>query len=98
MFDNPVIGILHNTSSDRWHPVLFTESPLPGPEELGKPIRHKSRMHHTKGFATRDEAITSAREELAVKVPGAKFALDADLSWDGDGIPALTIFFDELTA
>ena len=93
MFVNPIIATIHNVPTDRWHPVLFVESPLPGPESPEKPVRHKSKMHHTTGFATRAESDNSAREELATQIPGARLELDTVFDWDGTGIPAMVHFF-----
>lgn len=97
MIFNPIIALLYNAKLNRWHPILYYESPLPGnPENL---VRHKSKGHHTEGFATRDEAVASAKqlaEQLAKEeccdVP-AKFALEEDMPWDGEGIPASVAFF-----
>ena len=101
MFFNPIIAMLHNTKENRWHPILFCESPLPGPHSPDKPIRHKSKMHHTTGFLTREEAVTDARTVMANAVATesdcpAKFALEKDFEWDGEGIPAMVTFFGEL--
>ena len=42
-----VIATLHNDKTDRWHPIFFVESPLPG-DCLA--VRYKSKGHHTDGF------------------------------------------------
>jgi len=96
MFFNPIIAILHNQKTNAWHPILFTESPLPGPPSADKPIRHKSKMHHTTGFPERNKAVDYSRAELAQHVPGAKFALKGDIEWDGEDTPALVLFFGEV--
>lgn len=93
MFLNPIIAMLHNKVADRWHPIVFVENPLPGPPEAGKPVRHKSKMHHTTGFATQAEAEANAREDLAPRIEGAKLALETVLDWDGQDIPAMVRFF-----
>lgn len=93
MFINPIIATIHNVSSDRWHPVLFVEEPLPGPEYPNKPVRHKSKMHHTVGFATRSESDNNAISALAEQIPGARLELNTIFDWDGTGIPAIVHFF-----
>lgn len=98
---NPVIAMLHNTKDQRWHPVVFVESPLPGPPSDDKPVRHKSKMHHTTGFPTREEAVVNVRESLAAQVRehaigDVRFHLDGDIEWDGEGIPAMVDFFGSL--
>lgn len=92
MFLNPIIGMLHNTKEETWHPILFDERPLAG---SGGPMRHKSSMHHTAGFKTREEALENAKNDLAPKAECTKFALEKDFEWDGEDIPALVVFFDE---
>jgi hypothetical protein len=94
---NPVIGMLHNTKLNRWHPILFVEAPLPGPPDVGEPVRHKSKGHHTAGFETRELALARA-EELAKQIAPdsigpVSMSLEKDILWDGDGIPALVTFF-----
>lgn len=98
---NPIIGMIHNTKNDTYHPVVFSEHPLPGPPEDGKLVRHKSKMHHTNGFATREEALANARGELAERVAEhfsgkPRFCLAKDFPWDGEGVPAMVVFFVEV--
>lgn len=97
---NPILAILHNVKLNRWHPILFLENPLPGPPSADKPVRHKSKFHHTNGFDTRDAAVKSATEELAPAVEKEwgkpKFALSADMPWDGEDVPASVAFFVEV--
>jgi hypothetical protein len=90
---NPIIAMIHDNVNNRWHPVLFEERPLPGPHNDSKPIRHKSKGHHTTGFATQEEANANAKEMLE-KLPEAKLRLDVVFPWDGQGIPAIIHFFD----
>jgi hypothetical protein len=90
--------MLHNTKLNRWHPVLFDESPLPGPPEPGKPVRHKSKMHHTEGYDSREVAIREGTKKFTDFVPGVRFAWDEDSEWDGESIPAQVAFFTEETA
>ena len=97
---SPIIAMLHNTGQNRWHPVVFVESPLPGPPADDKPVRHKSKMHHTAGFATREEAASNIVTDLIPRVKEhavgeVKTALSKDLTWDGEGIPAMVAFFAE---
>lgn len=96
MFFDPIIGLIHNTATDTWHPILFDESPLPGPFDPNKPVRHKSKMHHTTGFTTREDAIENAKTDLAPRVGlEPKFALSKAFEWNGNGVPAMTAFFVE---
>lgn len=97
MLFNPLIAILHNEKLDRWHPILFQEAPLPGPPSRNKPIRHKSAGHHTEGFATREEAVAHAKAAPGrdPSVANMILAVDEDLPWDGEGIPAGVNIFPE---
>lgn len=94
---NPVIALLYNAETNRWHPIIFCESPLPGPPSSDKLVRHKSKGHHTSGFDTRDEAIAEAKQ-IAEKIkPEAigpvSLSLENQFEWDGKGIPAMVEFF-----
>ena len=100
MILNPVAAILHNTATNRWHPIFYREVPLPGPDTPGKPVRHKSIGHHTDGFATRQEAVTSAEGTAKLIVDkgqapsvGLTLTEDQDGEWDGTSIPADVAFF-----
>lgn len=100
---NPVIGMIENTKELSWHPVVFEEKPLPGPDASEKPRRFKSKMHHTGGFKTRNEAIQGI-EALAgklIEIGNTPTYLKnlaepvSDYSWDGEGVPTLVEFFSE---
>jgi hypothetical protein len=80
--------MLHNTATNRWHPILFVESPLPGDSKV---IRHKSKGHHTEGFATQAAANESA-EALATQTQ-ARLLLEDVGEWDGLEVPAAVRFF-----
>lgn len=97
---NPVIAILVNTSTGRYHPIVYQEAPLPGPPSGDKPLRHKSFGHHTSGFATREEAVADAETKAKQVVenglwPSCALALDPeqDVPWDGQAMPADVAFF-----
>ncbi len=98
MIFNPIAALIHDTSKDRWHPVLMEEKPLPGPDGPDKPVRHKSKGHHTTGFATREEATDHVQNEWPRnEAIGTNFTdrTDVVFEWDGEGIPAITCFFDD---
>ncbi len=93
---NPIITLIYNTTAHTWHPIVFLEYPLPGDANI---IRHKSEIHHTTGFASRDEAINSI-PQLAGKVKELwgtpRTCLDREFQWDGEGVPALVEFFQDI--
>lgn len=82
-----IVGMIHNVKTDRWHPVIFRDAPMPGPNgyALG---RVRSHGHHTTGFATRAEA--EANVECHGHLQGVPFDRYCVYEWDGEGIPALT--------
>jgi hypothetical protein len=95
---NPIIALLHNPLAQRWHPVLFYESPLPGPDTPDKPVRHRSKGHHTEGFATREEALAYIETEMLpavrkISIGEPTLSCDKAFPWDGDGVPAMVVYF-----
>lgn len=94
MFFKTVIAMLHNQKLNRWHPILFENTFAPGDGEVSA---YKSRMHHTSGFATREEAVNdipNLKERVNSHIgPVDKIAIDKDIEWDGEGIPAMVDFF-----
>jgi len=86
--------MLHNTKLNKWHPAFFEEKPLPGPPSDKKPVRHKSKMHHTTGFDTREEALASLEDPRFEQELGSiQKCLEEDILWDGEGIPAMSAYF-----
>jgi len=90
---NPIVANLHNTKTDRYHPILFDERPLPGG---GGPTRHKSRGHHTEGFDTREEAIAECHRMVENLDCGGRLCIAKDFPWDGEETPAMVVFFGEV--
>ena len=85
--------MLRNTKEDKYHPIVFEESPLPGPPSDNKIVRHKSKMHHTSGFDTRQEALDSIDKMMETEPMKKHLDEDKDFDWDGEGVPALVKFF-----
>lgn len=94
IISKPIITLLHNSNSGRWHPILFVEYPLPGDAKL---TRHKSKGHHSEGYDTRQAAEQGA-EELSARIPGATLLLSDVTEWDGSDIPACVRFFPSMNA
>ena len=93
-----VIAMLHNQKASRFHPIVYLPAPMPGGIDAG---RCKSKMHHTQGFAERNEALAYV-PTLAENVEDHLFSrvvlfLERDLEWDGEGIPVDVSVFDEST-
>jgi len=70
--------------------------PLPGG---AGPVRHKSKVHHTEGFATRDEAVSHIRDSLiprvkVIAIGRLTLKLADDIDWHDDDVPALSFCFD----
>lgn len=90
-----LVMMLHNTALNKYHPIFYLESPLPGGSESDGNkhfIRYKSKGHHTTGFDSRDKALDSINNELIEQIKSIGYTpnleLDGDLIWDGKDIPA----------
>ncbi len=92
---NPVVGMLHNTKTNRWHPVIFQESSLPGPHSPSKPVRLKSVGHHTAGFDKREDALRDIEEKSQQMDPKPLVDVTEDIKWDGESIPAMVGFLTD---
>lgn len=82
-------GILTNTKTGRFHPIVFRRSPLPSEGARDETVaqRHKSIGHHTDGFDTIEEAEKHLADHPEVEDKGARWA------WDGECMPALVHWF-----
>lgn len=90
----PVVLMLKNTLSNKYHPIFYWECPLPA-GQLGDHLRWKSKGHHTTGFDNRDEAVSSAmelvRQNKKMLVKGDVYYMldeEHDTLWDGSAMPA----------
>lgn len=76
-------GILQNTTTGRYHPILFRDAPFPG--GVLTPRRLKSYGHHTEGFTSHEEAHASLDDD---RLAGA--VIDPTvIPWDGEDVPAM---------
>ena len=78
--------ILHDVTNNTFHPAYFEERPMPGPikslDEV-ESVRLKSKMHHTSGFGTLEEAQEGLKEVSdQLRVNEANIA-DQPIPWDG---------------
>lgn len=78
-------GILKNTKTGRFHPIVFR--PGPRPSDDGDIVRHKSLGHHPDGFETIDAARASLAERPGYKDSGLEW------EWNGEETPAITCDF-----
>ena len=85
-----VVCIRKHSKTDRFHAFFYEEKPLPGPtksSEETNPVRLKSKMHHTQGFDTFDEAkaeIDEMREKKKLKIDDENVWTESALDWNGD--------------
>jgi hypothetical protein len=86
--------MLKNTAAGTWHPILFVESPPPGPINPDGPVRLKSSGHHTGGFEKREDAVTEANH-LCEASGAVRVCVEEDILWDGEGLPALVRFLSD---
>lgn len=85
--------MLYNTAKNTWHPIIYFESPFPGPLSKSSSTRFKSMGHHTGGFVSREDAIADVnKQELVIKektlYTNIIREIDEDMYWDGKGVPA----------
>lgn len=78
-------GMLQNTATGRFHPISFRPAPMPGGSDLP---RYRSIGHHTLGF----DDVEAARAWIKT-TPEFVYDPEALWPWDGDGVPAMTIMF-----
>lgn len=86
-----IAGMLHNTKTDRYHPIFFRLAPMPsGADDSMGAWRHKSFGHHTNGFNTLSEAQNHLTAACA---SGEHQPCEMMWDWDGEDIPALVEWF-----
>lgn len=82
-----ILCILHDEiNSGRFHPAMLEERPMPGTLECIEDMtfaRLKSKMHHTTGFGTLEEARANLRDDLSRRLRCDNVWYDP-LPWDGD--------------
>jgi hypothetical protein len=82
-----VICMLHDVNTDRYHAAFFEEHPMPGGYEANKDlsfVRLKSKMHHTGGADTIEEALTHVEDlKSKIHVPEKNVWLEPK-KWDGE--------------
>lgn len=79
------VGVLHNTATNRYHPIVFRYAPPPS-GDLPTAARYKSIGHHTAGFDTLDQAIAEIEKQEGW------WNLNTVWAWDGEGVPAKVIW------
>jgi len=81
-----VLCVLHDTANGTFHAAFFEEKPLPGPVksvEETDAVRLKSKMHHTDGNPTKEEALgVLADLSTKIKIPPENIWTDP-IPWDG---------------
>ncbi len=105
MIDSPVMYILQNTETKRFHPLALKKVPMMGIQLKSDPDRWKSIGHHTVGFKTVEEArkdILSHCKDLAsnqMVFGPIHYDLNKVVVWDGIGNPVVNAILnmDEFT-
>lgn len=96
---NPVTLIAKNTTTERFHPIVYWECPPPS-GTLGDKARWKSKGHHTVGFETIDEAIVEVldicRRQKEILEGGEIYYDDTGVAveWDSSELPTGVLCFD----
>ncbi len=88
-----LIMMLHNTAAGTYHPIFYLESPLPCGEAANHITRYKSKMHHTGGFKTLEEATADIHSNLVARIKENFFTapdieIENHIEWNGEGVPA----------
>ncbi len=86
-----IMAMLHNTATNKYHPILFGRSPLPSDDGEGASCRYKSIGHHTAGFDDRSDAVAFSYVEMEKRDGG--LCLQKDFAWDSGDMPAMVVFF-----
>ena len=82
------VGILRNTETDRYHPIIFRPAPMASQADTDSgAMRHKSGAHHTEGLDTLELAQAWIAER--------DYCVDAGVvwNWTGEGRPAMVEWF-----
>lgn len=82
-------GMLKNTATGRWHPILFCPAPPPSGDVVGF-RRHRSKGHHTVGFDTEAFAMSDISQHIS---EGRGWWSGMSWTWDGTEVPAMTGWF-----
>ena len=97
---SPVLAILKDTKTGRFHPVFFDENPLPGtPAITSGPVRYESRSISMHGYALREEALVDverarqALQDMAQATVRTAILPDDEIPWDGARDVGLIAFF-----
>lgn len=94
-----IVGMLHNTARNRFHPITFRHSPTPSDDLAGSFSRYKSGVHHTDGFIDQAEAAEFIRGAWYFQeLPQCVIKIEKCFAWDGEGVPAMVFFFDRTGA
>jgi hypothetical protein len=81
-------GILTNTATGRFHPIVFRPAPMPSGADLDAGMqRHKSLGHHTEGFDVIEDAVA-----FIASKPG-QYDTGMRGEWDGADVPAMVMWF-----
>lgn len=95
-----VITVERNEYTNRFHPFAWREAPLPSADPDETICRFKSKMHHTAGFETVEEARAFASGEMATGIREvfgtATLRLDdiGEMAWQPGEVPASVRWMD----
>jgi len=82
------VGILKNTTTNRFHPLVFRPAPMASQADAeSDALRHKSQGHHTEGFDTLELA------QAWIKQHPHYVDCNVVWGWDGEGTPAKVEWF-----
>lgn len=93
----PIVGIVRNVSSNRWHPVSFEPDPLDDDRKMENVARYQSKVLSTDGYLSREECIKGARELAAWigehSACPVLLSIERDITWDVEDFPSIGVYF-----
>ncbi len=93
----PVVLLLKNTKTDKYHPIVYQLSPPPHSEKSESPKRWKSKGHTTDGFELNEAKETANKYLKALHNGGSNpihYSFDNIAEWNGEDVPASVCFFN----
>ena len=93
----PIVGIVRNVKTNRWHPVFFETESLEDDRKMENVSRYRSKGLSTEGYPSREECVKGARDLASAISRRAAcpvlLSLERDITWDGEDFPSMSVYF-----
>lgn len=99
-----VITVERNARTGLYHPFVWREAPPPSDDGKDPVTRFRSKLHHTAGFATREEALAHVPELSAHVRENFGTATERlglppfDMTWEDGEVPTAARWMERETA